>query len=157
MCRPEDSNVEVLKTVMLYSSTALGLYEARDFFLYDLVWFSKGYIEEKFRISCSRWLLCFFGRILLFFVTVLGKIIGGLWNRQTFTVRHWTNRQWYIWILHYLIFLLIIPCEIGGTLQKWLSERWFFFRPSTLLVLWALVCSYGIPSATWKSEPTVNF
>ena len=25
VCRPEDSNVEVLKAVMLYSSTALGL------------------------------------------------------------------------------------------------------------------------------------
>jgi len=109
MCPPEDSNVEVLKTVMLYSSTALGLYEARDFFMHDHVWFSQGYVQEKFQISCSRWLPCFFGRIPLFVVTVLGKIAGGLWNRQTFTVGHWTNSQWYIWVLHYLLFLVDNP------------------------------------------------
>jgi len=40
----------------------------------------------------------FLGCILLFIITVYGKTVGGgggsevsFWNRQTFTVRHWTE------------------------------------------------------------------
>jgi hypothetical protein len=35
--------------------------------------------------------------------------VGGFWNRQTFTVRHWTKSRWYIWVLHCPIFLLGNP------------------------------------------------
>ena len=30
--------------------------------------------------------------------------IGEFWNRQTFTVSHWTNCRWYIWVLHWPFF-----------------------------------------------------
>ena len=39
----------------------------------------------------------------------LAKNLLGFWNRQTFTVRHWTNRGWYILVLHCPLFLLGNP------------------------------------------------
>jgi hypothetical protein len=74
------------------------------FFVCDLVWFSRGYFQEKLD-GCS----VSSGVLSSSLSQSREKLLVGVWNRQTFTVTHWTNSQWYIWVLHGLLFLLSNP------------------------------------------------
>ena len=162
-CCPEDSTVEALKTrVLLYSSKVLGLWWSQKV-MWDLVWFSKSYIQEKFQISWSRWLQCFFGFIQLFFITVYGKTVRGVWNRQPYTMTHWMNSLWYIWVLHCPPFLpgnpllnrrhhtevaaCTVICQLppyhGHCKQHWTS---FAIHPS--IQLWWTECAANFQSPT---------
>ena len=96
-----------------------------------IFWFCGGYVQKKFRISWSKWLLCFSMCIFLFLITVSGgKNVGEFWNRQTFTV---TNCQWYIWVLHWPFFHLRNP----------LLNRWHHIEVAVCEVTCQLPPQYG--------------
>jgi hypothetical protein len=79
------------------------------------------------------------------------KTVGGFWNKQTFTARHWTNSRRYIWVLHCPLFLLGNPF-----LSRRHSTEVAVCEVSALLVRWAISRSYKIPSITSKPEPILN-
>jgi len=77
-------------------------------FLHDLMWISRGYVQEKFQISWHRRLqVCF---CVYFLLPHHSLEKARFWNRQTFTERHWMNSWWYIWVLLCPILLLGNPC-----------------------------------------------
>jgi hypothetical protein len=69
------------------------------------------------------------------------------WNRQTFTVRHWTNSWWYILAL----FLFGNPL-----LNRRHHTEVGVCEVSALLIHWAVIHSHEIPSLLWKQEPIIN-
>jgi len=57
-CRPEDSTAEVSKNngSALFFGSSRSLMKSESSFRLTLMWFSRVYFREKFRISWSRWL-----------------------------------------------------------------------------------------------------